>query len=608
MPFLSRPTSRFITTLWACALMAASLTLLGACAASGGKDRVLRALFDGVPPSPSESSPIASPGVESTSERAAGPGPVPDVENPPPAGGDSWIPPIIPATRSLPERTEGRGRGGSPPLEAATDWQALLNQMPVDSVGAVDWIAAIDDGLLSPELLPADRERLEPPFTVGALVELGLDYPERPFLDLDIEILSADTSPLFSARFPHSSHTLLLACSSCHPGVVAKRTQMDGILDGAYCGECHGKVAFEPEVGCARCHTALEPPSIAATAVQLEQARAEAQPASPEMLTRGADLYEANCAVCHGSEGDGGGRLAAHVQTKPRDFTSGTFKFRSTIGSSPPTDLDLFRTITRGVAGTSMPAWSALSIEERWALVHYIKTFSDRFEREPAGESVEIPIVPEFTAELLQSGEELYRGAGCHNCHGDSGRGDGPSAAGLTDDWGEPIDVFDLSGGRVPKNGGEAEDFYRLILTGLPGTPMPGFGLALQPEQTWAITAYVQSLRDGDRRPLAVRGDIHFERRSFPTAQGQIAAADIATHAVPEFTEAEMPPAVFPHWSHRVRFKCSSCHPDTFEMEAGANPITMDSLRRGEYCATCHNGTIAWQVGFESCVRCHAQP
>ena len=64
-------------------------------------------------------------------------------------------------------------------------------------------------------------------------------------------------------------------------------------------------------------------------------------------------------------------------------------------------------------------------------------------------------------------------------------------------------------------------------------------------------------------------------------------------------------PVVFPHWLHRIRFKCSSCHPHVFEMKAGANPITMDALRAGEFCARCHNGQIAWEVGFTTCVNCH---
>lgn len=65
------------------------------------------------------------------------------------------------------------------------------------------------------------------------------------------------------------------------------------------------------------------------------------------------------------------------------------------------------------------------------------------------------------------------------------------------------------------------------------------------------------------------------------------------------------PPALFAHWSHRIRFKCYVCHSAIFEMKAGANTITMDAIQEGKFCGTCHNGKIAWGVSFETCNRCH---
>ena len=64
-------------------------------------------------------------------------------------------------------------------------------------------------------------------------------------------------------------------------------------------------------------------------------------------------------------------------------------------------------------------------------------------------------------------------------------------------------------------------------------------------------------------------------------------------------------PAVFPHWVHRVRYKCYACHPAVFAMKAGANPITMDAIRAGQYCGACHDGKTAWGIGFDTCNRCH---
>ncbi len=65
-------------------------------------------------------------------------------------------------------------------------------------------------------------------------------------------------------------------------------------------------------------------------------------------------------------------------------------------------------------------------------------------------------------------------------------------------------------------------------------------------------------------------------------------------------------PTVFPHWVHRIRYKCyAACHPALFEMKAGANPMTMDAMREGKFCGACHDGKTAWGIGFDTCNRCH---
>lgn len=68
---------------------------------------------------------------------------------------------------------------------------------------------------------------------------------------------------------------------------------------------------------------------------------------------------------------------------------------------------------------------------------------------------------------------------------------------------------------------------------------------------------------------------------------------------------AGMPPVVFPHWFHRVRFRCKVCHTDLgFKFEAGGNPVDMLAIIDGQYCGACHNGDIAWSV--ENCELCHS--
>ena len=69
--------------------------------------------------------------------------------------------------------------------------------------------------------------------------------------------------------------------------------------------------------------------------------------------------------------------------------------------------------------------------------------------------------------------------------------------------------------------------------------------------------------------------------------------------------EAGMRPVIFPHWFHRIRFKCKVCHTELgFEMRAGANEILMADIIDGKMCGRCHNNNIAW--GPQNCHLCHS--
>ncbi len=83
----------------------------------------------------------------------------------------------------------------------------------------------------------------------------------------------------------------------------------------------------------------------------------------------------------------------------------------------------------------------------------------------------------------------------------------------------------------------------------------------------------------------AVIGDITFQRDS-------AGADDTAV-------------AVFPHWRHRIHYKCYVCHPAIFPMKAGASKITMEDMLQGKNCGVCHNGKQAWEVSFDTCPKCH---
>lgn len=210
-------------------------------------------------------------------------------------------------------------------------------------------------------------------------------------------------------------------------------------------------------------------------------------------LDRGRVVYEGNCAICHGDRGDGNGMAAHHFRTRPQNFRTGRFKFRSTPSGSLPRDEDLFRTITQGVGRTGMIPQTHLDEADRWDVVAYIKTLSPRFQEERSVPAVATPPAPNRTPKLAARGKQIYMDAGCSDCHGEGGKGDGPSAGRLQDDLGNPIAPADLT--RLPwKSGQTPQDLYRTMATGLDGTPMPSYADALTAEEIWAMVAYLHAL------------------------------------------------------------------------------------------------------------------
>jgi mono/diheme cytochrome c family protein len=225
--------------------------------------------------------------------------------------------------------------------------------------------------------------------------------------------------------------------------------------------------------------------------LQEEVAKSSAKP--DDVAMRGRSIYRASCEACHGKLGDGKGRAAGPLFPKPRDFRSGNYKWRSTPTGSLPLDVDLFRTVSEGVPGTSMPSWKKLlTREERYAVIQWIKRFSPRFATEDPDEPIAIATPPPRTAQQLKTGKEVYDKNKCWECHGRTGQGDGPSAPTLKDDKGDPIKAFDFTSGEF-RCGATDKDVYRTFFTGINGTPMPAYE-AIPEEQRWALVQYVQSL------------------------------------------------------------------------------------------------------------------
>lgn len=118
-----------------------------------------------------------------------------------------------------------------------------LKFLPTDKYGFVDWMQALNDGIIAPREAFPGKEPVVDPKAVpdNILIKAKLDF-------------------MPDVIFPHSSHEKWLKCSICHPKIFAEKAgktpiSMVGIWRGEFCGRCHDRVAF-PTRNCFRCHSA----------------------------------------------------------------------------------------------------------------------------------------------------------------------------------------------------------------------------------------------------------------------------------------------------------------------------------------------------------------
>jgi DMSO reductase family type II enzyme heme b subunit len=223
---------------------------------------------------------------------------------------------------------------------------------------------------------------------------------------------------------------------------------------------------------------------------------------------RGKAVYDKWCAGCHGETGAGDGPSAAYMMPRPRDFTRGVYKIRSTASGEIPTDADLLHIIDKGMPATAMPDWeSLLSASERNDLVTYIKSFYPQFASSRAATPLQFGNAPGSSDASIADGRATYQKLECFKCHGQQGRGDGNSAPTLKDDWDHPIRAADLSESWKFRGGNTVEEIYARLKTGLDGTPMPSFQESIEnklitDEQLWHVAQYVRSLSPEEPPPV----------------------------------------------------------------------------------------------------------
>lgn len=230
---------------------------------------------------------------------------------------------------------------------------------------------------------------------------------------------------------------------------------------------------------------------------------------TPELITQGKSLYAANCTSCHGTEGKGDGPAAAAFTPKPRNFTAGEWK----QGGKPT---QVFQTLATGMG--SMPSFAALPAEQRWALVHYVRSLSPNHPEDSdadisalaaksgkASAQLPIRIAMELAAvkeppsplairkSLVASdgeGAQVYQNR-CASCHGADGQG-GVKVRLLGTNPFSYLSTRSFVGSRSPWTG-SLQEFIRINSEGLPGFGKPGIS-DLTPSQWQALYGYVQQL------------------------------------------------------------------------------------------------------------------
>jgi len=95
----------------------------------------------------------------------------------------------------------------------------------------------------------------------------------------------------------------------------------------------------------------------------------QASISTPVKIEKGHELFKANCSACHGEAGRGDGPSALMMSTKPRNFHS----IEGWVNG--PRISQMYKTLEEGIAGTGMPAYNYMTPADRFAIIHFIRTF-----------------------------------------------------------------------------------------------------------------------------------------------------------------------------------------------------------------------------------------
>jgi mono/diheme cytochrome c family protein len=274
-------------------------------------------------------------------------------------------------------------------------------------------------------------------------------------------------------------------------------------------------------------------------------------PLTLETLDRGKQIFTRECLVCHGDSGRGNGPYGDGLQPSPPDFSDSSLY--GTLANPSYLDADYFWRISEGLPWSAMPVWkSQYSEEDRWSVVHYIRSVFTQTETPPQllpdGEDFNFPDI--FKTQTVPGTASYARGRlvylnNCAQCHGLAGDGKGwdgqylnPTPRNLQEDAGTPL-----------AEGDEGMALARVTF-GIKGTAMPSWGEFLPVDQRWdAIKYLIDSFRLGRPANASVAGN-----------------GDVATGF-------------------------STLSPDNWKAEGHEISLTRGADVYTVYCATCHGSS-----------------
>jgi mono/diheme cytochrome c family protein len=284
-------------------------------------------------------------------------------------------------------------------------------------------------------------------------------------------------------------------------------------------------------------------------------------PLTIEVLDAGKAIYTRECMVCHGDAGRGHGPYRDLLQPGPPDFGDGSY--------GDYTDADYFWRISEGVPWSAMPAWKLqYSEEERWKLVHYIRTiFTQTEERPPAPEEGHDFEYPDFFKTAARFPEDVSYERGkmtflvhCAHCHGLAGDGQGWDGQYLNP---TPADFREMGDKQMTPEG-QGEHLAKVTF-GIQDTAMPRWGEFLPEDQRWDAIQYIMAtFMAGKPVTSSVYG------------AGEVPADFVTLSSDVYVAEGHVISAT--HGADLYGTYCSTCHGDSGQ---GNGPGTEGSVSKG---------------------------